>query len=192
MHRLSPVIAACAIALGAAPLAHADEDSEPPGRKFFSVSYGLGLNLWPRSGEVGTTRFHDISLAYGAATSPEVRGGGIEFEASWLNGHADPSDSEVLLGLSVRGVPHRNLYFRLRAAFGAMGVVKASLSDRSISDNFTGVLGIYAGLAKSLPWWDNTIEVGWVIGDHKDNGYINLLEARVGFEFLTGGLVHSR
>jgi hypothetical protein len=149
------------------------EESKP--HHFVGAAYGMGLNLWPNTDSGETPLFSDLALTLGFGLPADIPGFLVEFEIAGLLGHNDQTDSDLLLGVSLRVAPWRHSFFRFRSA----------VQIRNAAPR-TKIIGLYSGLTVVKQTWLSNVEVGWILGEHRDNGYINLIELRVGFSRVLG------
>jgi hypothetical protein len=163
---LAPVISL----LLATRLSYASPGSEPKPDYFVGASYGMGLNMWPNTDSGEKPLFSDLALTLGIGLPAETPNFLVEFEIAGLLGHNNQTDSDVLFGTSLRVAPWRHSFVRFRG-----DVQLRNQAPR------TTIVGLYAGVTSVGSAWLSSAEVGWIVGEHRDNGYINLVELRVGF-----------
>ncbi|MGE0545826.1 MAG: hypothetical protein AB7R00_02125 [Kofleriaceae bacterium] len=145
-------------------------DDEPKPHYFVGASYALGRNLWPNRNSGEPPLFSDVALTLGIGRPADPPGYLVELELAGLVGHNEETDSDLLFGVSARASPWRHSVVRVRAATQLRNATPR-----------TTIVGIYAGATMANQRWVSTLEVGWIIGEHRDNGYINLIELRIGF-----------
>ena len=148
---------------------------DPKPHYFVGASYALGRNLWPNRDTGEPPVFSDVALTFGIGRPADPPGYVVELELAGLIGHNEETDSDLLFGVSARASPWRHSVIRVRAATQLRNATPR-----------TTIVGIYAGVAMAKPRCVSTLEVGWIIGEHRDNGYINLVELRVGFSSNLG------
>lgn len=169
-------LSSVALSICLAPrLSHASPAQEPKPNTYIGANYGIGVNLWPNTDSGETPLVSDLGLTLGIGLPGDTPGFLVEFEIAGLIGHNERTNSDLLVGASLRVAPWPHSFFRLRSA-----VQLRNDTPR------TKLIGLYTGLSSVKETWLSNIEVGWILGEHRDNGYINLLELRVGFSRMLG------
>lgn len=153
----------------------AQAKNDPIEHLTLGVNYGTGLNMLAESGNSHSARFSDFAVSIGVGSPPAEAGARVELEIGGIWGHDEQTDSVAFLGGSLIVAPLPNLYGRFR--YG-----------NDMHAPATNIFGLSVGTEIAVNHWLTNLEVGWVVGEHRDNGYINLFEIRVGFGLNLGKL----